>query len=381
MEDLINKALNVEKDCSEMDKFAQLNYVAGLYERMAKTPLDQIEDMNAFCKAQEHVGNVWYCLAAECKESMTNKLKQRISTVPYGSLKESVGRNDFQIIEVLISNQFTAEVWYKWGTTIKISFLQHFRDGNNHDTMADVVVRWKIVPDWLKKSVKYSQGHFEKEVSINNWIDVALDTVEDLKNHEEEVIELCKKSSNIDNSGNLIKHYNVWKTKGRIVSVTKELPLLHVYHAKKSELETWDNSPYCHGSNGTYVENANLYWSLNLKVMRPSYEVPQPTICNIDIHNYITQSLMPKLRWARITQERLNRLNEILTGVKMELETSDTDKAAVYRNFKPVGFSGWNDYLDSIILTKSVHPHNRERYGTEFPSSQHFVSQLLSEGK
>lgn len=309
------------------------------------------------------------------------KLKQRISTVPYCSLKESIGRNDFQIIEVLISNQFTAEVWYKWGTTIKISFLQHFKDGNNHDTMADVIVKWKIVPDWLKKSVKYSQGHFEKEVSINNWIDVALDTVEDLKNHEEEVIELCKKSSNIDDNGNLIKQYNVWKTKGRIVSVTKELPLLHVSHAKKSEQETWDNSHYCHGSNGTYVENANLYWSLNLKVMRPSYEVPQPTICNIDIHNYITQSLMPKLGWARITQERLNRLNEILSGVKMELETSDTDKAAVYRKFKPVGFSGWNDYLDSIILTKSFHPQNRERHGTECQGSQHFVSQLLTEGK
>ena len=59
---------------------------------------------------------------------------------------------------------------------------------------------------------------------------------------------------------------------------------------------------------------------------------------------------MPKLEWGRITEDRLNRLNEILKGVEMELETSDTSEAALYRNFLPVGFKTWDEYLDSIIL-------------------------------
>ena len=76
----------------------------------------------------------------------------------------------------------------------------------------------------------------------------------------------------------------------------------------------------------------------------------EPIPYSIDIHDYVTRSLMPKLEWGRITEDRLNRLNEILKGVEMELETSDTSEAALYRNFLPVGFKTWDEYLDSIIL-------------------------------
>ncbi len=73
---------------------------------------------------------------------------------------------------------------------------------------------------------------------------------------------------------------------------------------------------------------------------------------NLDIHEYITQSLMPKLGWRPITQQRLDMLNEILKGTDMDLVTTDTTEAALYRNFLPVGFKTWDEYLDSIILPK-----------------------------
>ena len=142
-----------------------------------------------------------------------------------------------------------------------------------------------------------------------------------------------------------------WKTKGRIISLTKEMPIVRVYHAKKDNQYGWDNSPFFHGSNGTYAENANPFWSLNIKIKRPSYEVPEPLRTNIDVHEYITTSLMSKLGWERITQNRLDWLNEILSGKEMELETSDVNEAALYRSFLPIGYMSWNDYLDYVIMS------------------------------
>ena len=125
-----------------------------------------------------------------------------------------------------------------------------------------------------------------------------------------------------------------------------------MYHAKKGEQPNYESSPFVHGSNGTYVENVQPYWSLNIKIKRPSFEVAQPVKTNIDIHDYITQSLMPRLEWGRITGQRLERLNEILAGTDMDLVTTDTTEAALYRDFFPVGFKNWGEYLDSIILPK-----------------------------
>ena len=61
---------------------------------------------------------------------------------------------------------------------------------------------------------------------------------------------------------------------------------------------------------------------------------------------------MPRLEWGCITEQRLERLNEILAGTDMDLVTTDTTEAALYRNFIPVGFKTWDEYLDSIILPK-----------------------------
>lgn len=150
------------------------------------------------------------------------------------------------------------------------------------------------------------------------------------------------------------KKHQSWKSKGRIWYISKEEPLRHMYHAKKGGQDFWNNSPFVHGSNGTYVENVNPTWTLAFKVNRPSYEVTESINYSVDIHDFITQTLMPKLGWERMTQSRLDRLNEILSGLAVELETADTDKAALYRDFLPVGFTNWDEYLEQTLLPKLI---------------------------
>lgn len=51
---------------------------------------------------------------------------------------------------------------------------------------------------------------------------------------------------------------------------------------------------------------------------------------------------------------QLDLLNEILSGTVMELETSDTSEAALFRKFLPIGHAGWEDYLDTLILHRII---------------------------
>ena len=61
---------------------------------------------------------------------------------------------------------------------------------------------------------------------------------------------------------------------------------------------------------------------------------------------------MPRLKWGRITEQRIERLNEILSGTDMDLVTTDTTEAALYRNFLPVGFKTWGEYLEALSCPK-----------------------------
>lgn len=350
MSDYIEKAYSVEKDIVGMEPYEQLKFVSKLYNEMAQIPPAEMGNINEFCNAHTHVESIWNYLLDDYKKNLISELEQKISNLPYCSSCSTNNKDKNIIINVEISELFFAEICYKWGSlTLNISFSQRIKDRYDNISFFNVVVRWKIIPDWLKNETKYYHGHFEKDVSLNNLIDTVLDTAKELHDKKVDIISFCRASSNIDDKGNLIVRHKNWKTKGKLESITKETPLLHVYHAKKTEQDKWDSSPYFHGSNGTYVENAIMYWCLNLKIKRPSYEVPHPIPYSVEIHNYITQTLMPKLGWERITQDRLKKLNNIIEGKTLELETTDTDQAALNREFKPVGFKDWNDYLDSII--------------------------------
>ena len=333
-----------------MKPLAQLEYVAKLYNDMSASPI--IGDMNTFCKAQEAVGGIWKYLAADFKEAQSKELAKRISVIPFCAIGKDYGEDNTQIVDVRISEQFFASISYKWRTTIRIVFNKTIPDGFGGETINEVIVRWKVVPEWLKEGTKFVRGHFEKDVTLEDWIETVIETAHALKDHSKDVVSFCRMSSNTDSMGNVIMKYKSWKTKGKILSLTKTMPVAEVFHAKESDQEVWDHMPGVHGKNGTYVDNASPFWSLNIQIKRASFEVTDPIRTNIDVHEYITKSLMPKLGWGRITQDRLDLLNKILSGTVMELETSDTNEAALYRMFLPIGYTSWDDYLDALIIPR-----------------------------
>ena len=55
---------------------------------------------------------------------------------------------------------------------------------------------------------------------------------------------------------------------------------------------------------------------------------------------------------GRITQDRLDKLNRVLAKKEMDLITTDMDKDLGDREFNPIGFGSWAEYLDSIILPR-----------------------------
>lgn len=348
--ELISKGLTIQDDIKNMDMYERVRYASDIYNRIHELPINLLNKESVV--ALQRAESAWRVSALELKDAMAKELAVRVAEMPYCKIGKTFEKGDPQIVDVRISNKFYAEVSYRWRSTIRIEFSRIIPDGFGGETSVGVVVRWKAVPEWLMQYAKFVRGHFEKEVKFEDWVDMVIDTVNNLIEHEKDVVSFCRMSSNSDDMGNPLMKYKSWKTKGRILLLSKELPVAHVYHAKKGEQSSWDNAPGFHGSNGTYVENVNPYWCLTIKIKRPSYEVNEPIKSYIDIHDYVTKSLMPKLEWGRITQDRLDRLNDILKGVEMELETSDTTEAALYRTFLPIGFRTWDDYLDSIILPK-----------------------------
>ena len=350
MSDLIKKAFTIKEDVKGMDISSQLKYIVKLYHDIQNQTHNLSGDtLKLFNEAMLHLENVWQTISYDYESIMVKSLEKRVKEIAYCKIEESSEKTNAQHVIVKISDQFKAEISYNWDSKIRINFFQNLNDG----TMIEVIIRWKIVPEWLKESATFVRGHFEKEVSLENWVDVILETAMELKQRDKEVVSLCHISSNVDSNGELIKTHKSWKTDGRIVSLEKGLPAFQrVVHASREAQNQLDRSYFFHGSNGTYVENVNPFWSLKIKIKRPSYEVPHPIDIEIDIHEYITKSLMPRLEWGQISQNRRELLNSILSGIEMKLVTMDTDKAALFRDFIPVGFDNWNDYLDSVILPK-----------------------------
>lgn len=348
MIELLNKIKSIEVDIKDMPPFDKVKYTSNLYNEFTNT--HSIVNEEIYFKAKDHLESVLYYVIADYKSSMILELEHQVAQTHYCSIeKKKIKENNILLlVKVRISDKFFAEIHYNWDKNIRLVFYQ-----NINDVLCNrlkLVIRWKVVPEWLKQSSKFVSGHFEKEVTIKNWVNVVMETARDLRQHNKDVIALCIKSSNSDDNGNMVKQYKTWKTKGKILSIKKEMPIIHIFHAKKSLQDNWNNSPFVHGSNGTYAENANPSWILRIIIYHPSYDDPDPLKIPINIHDYITKSLMPQKGWGRVTKERLEWLNKTLHGKRLELETADTSKASLYRSFLPKGFKNWDTYLDSILL-------------------------------
>lgn len=350
--ELIRRGLSFKEDIANMELAESVSYAASLSGDLRKLTYDDITDHEEYWKSVHLVEDTWTSLVAELKDKMTGDLDNRVSRLPYCQVFVPSEKKQSRTVVEDIEGIYGAELTYEWKDYISITFFQYVTDPYGLKIRHDIVLRRKILPEWLLLMAKPGNGGLEKEITLENWVDVLIATIEELKRHGEDVTSFCKASSHIDETGKTTVHFPTWKTKGRILSLSKEMPRPRVYHAKKADQPYLDDDPSVHGSNGTYVENANPYWVLKFRIMRPSYEYPKSIVSEVDVHDYITQSLMPALEWRQITQKRLDLLNRIIAKAEMPLITHDTDKGAGSRDFTPIGFHGWPDYLDSIILPR-----------------------------
>ncbi|MBO4428302.1 MAG: hypothetical protein J5771_07485 [Bacteroidales bacterium] len=351
MVDYIEKAKTIEREIEGKPLLEQLLIVDSFYDEIMNVDCSMVDD-NAFIKACHSVDILRIQLTYEYGSMMREQLERRVSKMPDCSFAATCGDNAPLITEVKFSNSFFGHISVdSRRDVIRVEFLQSITDSHGYETKCPVIVRRKIVPEWLKTTSKYYYGHFEIGYRLDNMVDVIINTAEVLLRHKSDIITICGNSTNYDSNGNQIKHYDKWKTLGRIESLTKEYPIRRFFHATMREQRSLEPIQGFHGSNGTYVENLNPIWWLNVRMKRMSYESPGSRVVGINIQEYVTRSLMPRLKWERITQGRLERLKELLVGKEMKLITFDTTEAPINRTFVPLGFKSWGEYLDSLIFT------------------------------
>ena len=350
-DELIRKGFSIENDIQNMGLVERVRYAANLSYQLQEIPYEENHGQERW-DAKHLVDRMWALSADEMKTAMSKEMDRRASEIPGCSSWTIDPEKENKLVSVDVSGIYGAEILYEWKGRIAITFFQYGKPIYDYKPRYEIVIRRKLLPDWLLSKARPYRGGLTRDVTLENWIDAVIDTVNELKGHDDEVARICKASSHMDETGKTILKFSSWKTRGRILRIQKELPPVQVFHAKKEEQAYLDNAPGIHGSNGTYVENANPLWYLVVRIMRPAYEVAESIVVKLNIHEYVTQSLMPALGWGRITQDRLAQLNRMLSKKEMDLRTTDMDKDLGEREFYPIGFGSWAEYLDSIILPR-----------------------------
>ena len=85
-------------------------------------------------------------------------IEQKVKETPYCS----IGDNPLLVV-VEISDQFNVKIDYQWGTNIRFFFIQKF--SNNTKV---IVIKWSMIPIWLKNSSKFNFTPLEIIYSNNS---------------------------------------------------------------------------------------------------------------------------------------------------------------------------------------------------------------------
>ena len=304
-EELIRKGFSIENDIQNMGQVERVRYAANLSNQLQEIPYEENHGQERW-DAKHLVDRMWALSVDEMKISQSKDLDRRVAEISGCSSWTIDEAKVHKLVTVDLSGIYGAEILYEWKNQITITFFQYGKAVNGQTPRFEIVLRRKLLPAWLLSKARPYRGGLTREVTLENWIDAIIDTINEFKVHDDEVARICKASSHMDETGKTILKFSSWKTRGRILSLKKELPPVQVFHAKKEEQ--------------AYLDNA--------------------------------QSLMPALGWGRITQDRLDKLNKVLAKKEMDLITYDMDKDLVDREFKPLGFDNWLEYLDSILLPR-----------------------------
>lgn len=206
-----------------------------------------------------------------------------------------------------------------------------------------------LVPEQVLNIGEYHFGHYSisKGDSISDAGNVIIQMVIDLTPM---LLTMCRKSTQWYNKERMNETLREWHTEARFFTISKEMPIQRMVTGIKAPYQaTYDSCYGLHGSNGTYVENANPEWVLKFRLRRLDFAVNESVSNQINIHQYITQKLMPRLDWGKITAGRLEQLNDALKSLTLKVVTREMTEAPCYRSFVPVEYASWDDALDSIF--------------------------------
>lgn len=227
-----------------------------------------------------------------------------------------------------------------------------FQQRRNTDGLYGAIYPKKhLVPEQVLNLGEYHSGHYSisKGNSISDAGNAVIQMVVDLTPM---LLTMCRKSTPWYNEERMNETLREWHTEARIFSISKEMPVQRmVTGIKASHQASYDSCYGLHGSNGTYVENANPEWVLKFRLRRLDFAVDESVPDQINIHQYITQKLMPRLDWGKITAGRLEQINDALKSLTLKVVTREMEVAPGSRNFVPTEYASWDDALDSIFAT------------------------------
>lgn len=285
-------------------------------------------------------------------DSEIETLKNFVNTLGNKVCTNSMRQHQLSVF-IDLDKYFRAIIYFNFSlrgpfpTAYYLAFQQRRKADNAYGT---IYPKRHLVPEAILNLGDCHNGHYN--ITKGNSISEAGKTVIDMMiNLTPELLTMCRKSTPWYNEAKMNETLKEWRTEAKVVGISKEMPIRHmVTGIKTSQQSSYDSCYGCHGSNGTYVENANPEWFLKVRLRRLDFAVDESWPMEINIHHYITHKLMPSLEWGKITAERLEDINNSIKNRKVQVSTSNMDEAPAYRDFLPIDYSGWEGFLDSLLL-------------------------------
>ena len=253
-----------------------------------------------------------------------------------------------------LDNYFRARIYLDFkisrNSTFSLYYYLAFQQRRNVDNVYGTIYpKRNLVPKQVINLGDYHYGHYN--ITQGNSISAAGEAVMQLViKLKTGLLTMCRKSTSWYNKERMNETLEIWYSEANHFSISKEMPIRRMISGIKAPQQSaYDYCYGLHGSNGTYVENANPQWVLNFKIRRLDFAVDESIYMSIDIHRYITKTLMPNRDWGRITEARLEQLNKSLENRALKVMTREMYKAPCYRKFVPVDYATWEDALNTIL--------------------------------
>ena len=288
---------------------------------------------------------IWEAFGEEREKVLLELRKRNLET----SLTAKKNYDCFLYYIRLDLEPYVAEISLK--DELRLEFYQKISDYDNN-TLYSIMPKKEYVPNFIIQNGKYqSGGYVFKLAKLTDISKIIIKMIDLIRQNQSALISFCNNSTNWNPDGTKKRKFDSWKTDAKIIKISKEMPIQRMIQGvSKQEQSSYDNSPFLHGSNGTYKENTNPIWCLTFKVKRLAYEVDKPEYLTLNIHNYITSILLPKLGWEKITVNRLEKVNDMIKNKPLKVVTYDMDQDPIYREFIPDDSkSNWDSVLNELL--------------------------------